>query len=117
MINVQAAKLGGTAYYRNTISAALGTIVAPAANTKGIRVRYACVKSYSDVTRLMAKAAAPANITEGVEILSAVVSTAGTNINAVLQNEKIIPPGLGLYEQSANVVQESFVSVDYEVLA
>mgnify|MGYP001615637894 CR=1 FL=1 len=116
-VKIQSQKIGGTAYYRFSISIALNTIVAPAANTKGIRVRYARVQAYSGVTRLMAKTSAPADVTDGVEILGAAVTGSVANIYVVLPDEKIIPPGFGLYEQSNNGAQEGIVSVDYEVLA
>ena len=106
-------KSGTTGYLRRDSSAALGTIVAPASNTKGIRVT--AISLYTPINepiRVMIKQTAPTSAAD-----PAAVTLAMKNLNAGIAAAMpvVIPPGWGLYEQY-NAAAVSGVEVAYEVL-
>ena len=106
-------KSGTAGYFRGDTSAALGTIVAPASNTKGIRVTaISLYMPVNDQIRVMIKQTAPTSAVD-----AAAVTLAMKSINAGIATAMpvVIPPGWGLYEQ-CSVASVAQVHVAYEVL-
>mgnify|MGYP001568156797 CR=1 FL=1 len=106
-------KLGPSFYHRRDTSAGVNTIVAPAANTKGIRVSFVeLYNSGATATAVLAKATTPTAYDDS----GAQVILEGLAVVSVRDDEFVIPPGIGLFDAS-NAVGLNFVAVSYEVIA
>ncbi len=104
-----------TCYVRNSASAALGTIVAPASNVNGIRFLRAVISvAGAENVRIMAKSSAPAGWADATaNTLLAGCEAAGS---IVTDNPILIPAGLGLYEQAGGGAIVTRVFAEYQVL-
>lgn len=109
--------LSGTGYWRLSASAALNTIVTPAANINGVKITAYSLYSYNAHVRLIAKTAAPATWDDGIGLFYHYTDTAaaarvknGTNLPI------IIPPGFGLYEMADTAGSVSGCGIAHEVL-
>lgn len=105
----------GTNYTRLNASAALVTIVTPAANTAGVIV-YGCHIASAAWARVMAKTSAPASYSDAA---ANTIAANASNSYVAKNNEQVmpvlVPIGMGLYEQNSGA-STTFVSVNYEVL-
>lgn len=109
---------GTTAYHRNSNTAALQTIVAPASNTKGIIVLAAAAQfnvASANPIRIMHKATAPATL-DDTTAKTILLHAGSLNANGAAQMPYLIPAGDGLYEQTGTSADVSKVSVVYTVL-
>ncbi len=108
-----------TPYFRLSSSAALNTIVTPAANTAGVRVSRGYISSSNQVrARLMMKQTAPTSWNDSAAVTLAMAdSAAGVQFPLMWDNEFIVPAGWGLYEQGEGAGNFTSVSFGYEVLS
>ena len=110
-----------TPYFRSSVSAALNTVVAPAANTAGVRVLrgYIETNAATAIIRLMMKQTAPTSIGDTTAItLEKFTGTAnaGGGVGKSWEQEFIVPAGWGLYEQSNDAANASGAEFGYTVL-
>jgi len=98
-----------------SVGASVLTIVTPSANVNGIRVLNAGVNSNSlTTTAFIANQVSPTLPTDSYNnTMNMIFCRSWMNFNPLLQNEFVIPAGLGLYMCSDS---ESMSSIDYEVL-
>ena len=98
----------------------LETIVAPASNTKGIKIFGAFATdntgTISATTRVMAKASAPTSATDVAANTLAVSGNTTIGMSAT-GFPVVLPPGVGLYAQSSPGNANASYGVEYEVLA
>lgn len=104
-------------YYRESATAALGTIVAPASNTAGVEVYAAFVMhgTNGQTCRVMAKTTAPANALDATANTLA-TALAGYSVIGSSGFPFLLPAGMGLYEQSSGAAANSLVAVNYRIL-
>ena len=111
-----------TGFFYVGADVALQTIVAPAANTKGIVVTAAHAFPRNDGTRsrVMAKTSAPASVTDTSALTLAhsilLLNGAGQFFGGIAL-PIVLPPGVGLYAQKDDVNVAGGFSCDYELLA
>lgn len=107
-----------TPYFRYSVSSALNTIVAPAANTAGVRVGRGLIGHVSSTMwmRLMMKASAPATYDDAAAITLSAIRTTSPNLERSWESEFIVPAGYGLYEQSNEAINPSYAQLGYTVL-
>lgn len=122
---------GGTLTLTEKVSSSYGSVtplaantavqvVAPGANVNGIEVASAQLHTWSGGTNnaaLIAKASAPANVTDGaILLLGASAATYGNGV-ASLGDKVRIPAGVGLYFISTNAeAAPAFRQVNYTIL-
>lgn len=102
-----------------SIGTTLQTIVAPAANTNGVRIDFAAVEfqnSNSGNGRFMHKSSAPSGITDSgaVTILGACMDTGERGRN-LRDGPFLVPAGEGIYFQQS-ITETAFHSLVHEVL-
>ncbi len=105
-----------TGYRRNSISSALNTIVAPAANTAGVRVSYASLSAYDHDVRMMIKQSAPATYQDGTALLNSEINAVSAERTNYRTDEFIVPAGFGIYEQASGATNLTSVELAYQVL-
>lgn len=110
-------ELGPTAYFRHSTTAALATLVTPAANVAGVRVDAAWCLSAGPVVRVMAKASAPATWDDATAHTLALARNPEGPGGGMSHFPIILPAGVGLYEQPAAATAATQVGVSYEVLS
>ncbi len=112
--------IGSTAYYRNSSSAALNTIVAPASNTNGIKITSVGLKSNGTGINVMVKESAPTSYSDGRSVIYQDRAGSSANYNAlstaIVAMPILVPAGVGLYEQCQSSGTPSAVFLSYEVL-
>lgn len=104
-----------TSFRRESASAALDTIVTPAANTAGIYISYACVGNVTDSMRLMIKTSAPATWADGAAIVVAPKNGTSAKVSNQIRGV-IVPAGYGLYAQADAAGGSTSVEVTYALL-
>ena len=106
-----------TPFFYVGIDTALQTIVAPASNTKGVRILGAFAWGFSTglVSRVMAKASAPVSALDTAALTLAMNGSVGGT--GSLFNEVVLPPGIGIYAQKEDANGSSGFALNYEVLA
>lgn len=103
-------------YIRNSISAAVNTIVAPASNLYGVRVDgvfLQCETGFS--IRAMARSSAPGAVF-ATGLTLGMIRNVGAIGNGWMTYPLIVPAGLGIYEMSNDGVNSSVCTVDYKIL-
>lgn len=110
--------LGSGAYWRQSASAALNTIVTPAANVAGVRIDALTLYAGGVYVRLMAKASAPSAWNDGAARTIALASASGSALvtSAHVALPLLVPAGLGVYEQASGGGGTSNTALAYEVL-
>lgn len=106
--------LSGTAYRRGSSSAALNTIVTPAANINGVKITALTLsKVVAGEMRCMIKQSAPASYDDGIGIAFDI----GTgDLDNLVSLPLLVPAGWGLYEQASSAANGSTIDIAYEVL-
>ena len=110
-----------TPFFYNGVDVALQTIVAPAANTKGVVVHgaSASVNTNNGKARVMWKTSAPSGVTDAAAGTLAYRQgfAAGPESGVVggVGFPLILPPGVGLYAQKSDAGDAGF-SCDYRII-
>lgn len=104
---------GTAAYERNSASAALGTIVAPATNVNGVRINLGWVTANGIDSRLMIATAAPGTWQDGACVL---FHRSGSSSADCLSFPVLVPAGYGIYEQASGAGVATMVGLNYTVL-
>ena len=122
--------MGGKVTYEKQVTpafltgdlSALITVVAPASNTKGVRVMAAGVwiNTNTHTARVMWKSSSPASALDAAAgTLAVSAGFTGGPLRALMQSVALpclLPPGIGIYAQSNGVDAAQGYFVDHEVI-